>query len=92
LISSFVPASNNNSPNAIVEGMTLEDIFEWQAYHFVLDSVEYSSDLTDGLKLRTLQGNDVTFSVVNGTTYVNAAKILKPDYFLTQGVMHVIDM
>ena len=71
--------------------MSVEEIFNRQAYHFVLNEVAYSTGLTDGLKLHTLQGQDVAITVLNGRTYVNDVKILKTDYLLTQGVMHVIE-
>jgi uncharacterized surface protein with fasciclin (FAS1) repeats len=51
----------------------------------------YSTDFTDGLKLQTLQGKDVTITVINGTIYINAAKIIDPDYLLNTGVLHLID-
>jgi uncharacterized surface protein with fasciclin (FAS1) repeats len=51
----------------------------------------YSTELTDGLKLQTLQGENVTITVINGTIYINAAKIIDPDYLLSTGVLHLID-
>ena len=65
--------------------LTAEDIYELQAYHFILGSVVYSTDLTAGLKLQTLQGKNVTITVLNGTIYVNAAKIIDPDYLMVNG-------
>ena len=53
--------------------------------------VAYSSLLTDGKTSQTVIGSDVTITVRNGSIYVNAAKIVDPDYLLSNGVMHVLD-
>ncbi|KAK5332242.1 hypothetical protein LTR98_011624 [Exophiala xenobiotica] len=71
--------------------MSSEDIYELQAYHIHIGLPVYSTDLTDGLKLQTLQGEDVTITVINGTIYVNTVKVIDPDYLLDTGVMHLID-
>jgi Fasciclin domain len=53
--------------------------------------VAYSSLLTDGKTLQTVIGSDVTITVRNGSIYVNAAKVVDPDYLLSNGVLHVLD-
>lgn len=53
--------------------------------------VAYSSLLTDGKTLQTVIGSDVTITVRNGSIYVNAAKIVDPDYLLSNGVLHILD-
>ncbi|KAK5202785.1 hypothetical protein LTR96_011260 [Exophiala xenobiotica] len=83
-------APNSSGPDVFAV-MSSEDIYELQAYHIHIGLPVYSTDLTDGLKLQTLQGEDVTISVINGTIYVNAVKIIDPDYLLDTGVMHLID-
>ena len=47
--------------------------------------------LTDGKTLQTLLGINLTITVLDGSIYVNAAKVVAPDYLLSNGVMHVID-
>ena len=71
--------------------MSQQAFFAWEEYHFVRGQVKYSTDLTDGLKLQTMQGEDVTITVLNGSIYVNAAKIIDPDYLITTGVLHLLD-
>ncbi|KAK5332342.1 hypothetical protein LTR98_011525 [Exophiala xenobiotica] len=83
-------APNSSGPDVFAV-MSSEDIYELQAYHIHIGLPVYSTDLTDGLKLQTLQGEDVTITVINGTIYVNAVKIIDPDYLLDTGVMHLID-
>jgi hypothetical protein len=53
--------------------------------------VAYSSLLTDGKTLQTVIGSDVAITVRNGSIYVNAAKVVDPDYLLSNGVLHILD-
>jgi len=85
---SFAP--NSSGPDVFAV-KTSEEVYELQAYHIHIGLPVYSTDLTDGLKLSTLQGEDVTITVINGTIYINAVKIIDPDYLLNTGVMHLIE-
>jgi len=60
-------------------------------YHGIQGTVAYSPMLTDGKTFKTVQGGEVTVTVLNGSVYVNAAKIIDPDYLISNGVLHVID-
>jgi hypothetical protein len=71
--------------------MSQQDIFDLEAYHFVKVQVKYSTDLTDGLRIRTVLGKDVTVTRLNGSIYINATKVIDPDYIITTGVLHLID-
>ncbi|KAK5202610.1 hypothetical protein LTR41_011642 [Exophiala xenobiotica] len=71
--------------------MSQQDIFDLEAYHFVKGQVKYSTDLTNGLRIRTVLGKDVTVTRLNGSIYINAAKVIDPDYIITTGVLHLID-
>ena len=53
--------------------------------------VTYSSFLTDGKTLQTVIGSNVTITVRNDSTYINAAKVVDPDYLLSNGVLHILD-
>lgn len=52
--------------------------------------VGYSS-LLSNTTLTTLQGNNVTISIIDGSVYVNSAKVVVPDVLVANGVVHVID-
>ena len=71
--------------------ITQQELFAFEEYACVQGEVVYSSLLTDGKKLQTVLGRDVTITVQNGSTYVNAAKIVDPDYLTSNGVMHIMD-
>jgi uncharacterized surface protein with fasciclin (FAS1) repeats len=59
-------------------------------YHVVPGSV-MSTDLTDGMKAKTVQGGELTFSVKDGTVMVDDATVTTADIVTSNGVIHVID-
>lgn len=59
-------------------------------YHVVPGKV-MSSDLSDGLEVATLQGENVTFTLGDGVAMVNEANIIAADIEASNGVIHVID-
>jgi uncharacterized surface protein with fasciclin (FAS1) repeats len=60
-------------------------------YHVVNGTVGYSSDLKNGTSLMTLEGGNVTITIMNGTVFVNDAKVVVPNVLVAGGVVHVID-
>jgi uncharacterized surface protein with fasciclin (FAS1) repeats len=58
-------------------------------YHVVPGKV-MSTDLSEGLKAKTVQGSDVTITL-DGGPKVNGATISTPDVVASNGVIHVID-
>ncbi|KKY17013.1 putative beta-ig-h3 fasciclin [Phaeomoniella chlamydospora] len=66
----------------------LQSIFE---YHVISGFAGYSPLLKDGMQLTTAQGSNVTITIQDGDTYVNAAKVTTFDYLIANGVAHVID-
>jgi len=60
-------------------------------YHVVQGQVLYSSKITGNTTLKTLDGVDLRVSVINGSVYVNSAKVITPDVLVSNGVVHVID-
>lgn len=65
-----------------------ESIFE---YHIVPNFDGYSTLLQNGMSLKTLQGTNITITIQDGETYVNAAQIIATNYMVANGVVHVID-
>ncbi|KAE9364556.1 FAS1 domain-containing protein [Stipitochalara longipes BDJ] len=66
----------------------LEAIFQ---YYIVPGSINYSPMLKNGMNLKTQQGTDLTITLQDGDTYVNAAKVIASDLIVANGVVHVID-
>ena len=59
-------------------------------YH-VLAGRYTSADLKDGMKLKTVNGEDLTVTYKNGMWMVNNAKVETPDVISSNGVTFVID-
>ncbi len=59
-------------------------------YHVVPGRV-LSSDLADGMVLRTVEGTDLRVTVDNDSVMVNGARVVRPDINASNGVIHAID-
>jgi uncharacterized surface protein with fasciclin (FAS1) repeats len=59
-------------------------------YHVVPGAV-MSSDLKDGMSVKTVEGSDVKITVGPEGVMVNNAKVIQPDIKASNGVIHAID-
>lgn len=59
-------------------------------YHVVPGKV-MSTDLKNGMMAKTVQGENLTITLENGSVMVNNAKVVQADIVCTNGVIHVID-
>jgi len=59
-------------------------------YHVVPGAV-MSSDLKDGMSVKTVEGSDVKIAISPAGVMVNNAKVIQPDIMASNGVIHVID-
>lgn len=73
---------DNDEANA-----TLADLL---SYHVYAGSVA-AADVTDGMVATMVNGENATFTVVNGTVMVGDATVTTPDVAASNGVIHVID-
>jgi len=88
----FVP--NNAAFQAIgsaVGNLTTAQLASILEYHVINGTVAYSTDLVNGSTIKTLQGNSVTITILNGTVFVNSAEVVLPNVLVANGVVHVID-
>ena len=79
-------------PEGTLEGL-LEDEEALTAvltYHVVAGEA-MSGDLSDGMSLETVQGEEVTISITDGNVMVNDANVVQADIETSNGVIHVID-
>ncbi|UWX54010.1 fasciclin domain-containing protein [Maribacter litopenaei] len=64
-------------------------------YHVVAGTAAASTDLTDGMTVSTVQGEDVTISLDGGVFLDDAtdtnAEVIIPDVMASNGIVHVID-
>ena len=89
-------APNNAAFEAIKDtaaGLTVEQLTGVLGYHVIEGAVVYSSDVTDGASVKTLQGGEVKVKVDKdtGDIFVNEAKVILPNVLVKNGVVHVID-
>ena len=76
-----------DSFNTDDEIATLVDIL---TYHVLAGAVN-SSQVTDGMTATMLNGDDVTFSVTDGTVMIGDATVTMADVMASNGIIHVID-
>jgi uncharacterized surface protein with fasciclin (FAS1) repeats len=69
------------------ENATLSDIL---LYHVVSGAVP-SSDVTDGMSAEALNGDDLSFTISDGSVMVNDATVTSADVMASNGIIHVID-
>ena len=66
------------------------DLMQVLLYHAVT-GVALSTDLSDGMVITTLQGQDVTVTITGGNVFINGAQVIVADIIADNGVVHVID-
>ncbi len=59
-------------------------------YHVIAGKV-MSTDLTDDMAVATVQGENVTINLDEGSVMVNDAKVVQADIECSNGVVHAID-
>lgn len=74
----------------LIGNLTDEELSEILRYHVVNGTVAYSSDL-ENTTLTTLNGEEITISIIDDEVFVNSAKVTTPDVLVANGVVHIID-
>lgn len=91
-------APTNEAFAALPEG-TLESLLKPEnkdqlvkilTYHVVPGKVK-STDLKDGMKVNTVEGEKVKIAISDAVVKVNDAKVISADVMASNGVVHVID-
>lgn len=91
-------APNNAAFEALPAG-TLEDLLKPEnkkdlanilTFHVVSGKVT-ADKLSDGQKITTLQGDELTVKIMNGKVMINGAEVLTADVEASNGVVHIID-
>ena len=86
-------APNNaafQSIGSALRNISTDDLTSVLNYHVINGTIGYSSTLSN-TTLPTLNGAEVTISVVDGEVFVNSARVVTPDVLVANGVVHVID-
>jgi uncharacterized surface protein with fasciclin (FAS1) repeats len=86
-------APNNAAFEAIgsaLPNLTTEDLTSILEYHVVQGTVGYSTTLGN-VSLQTVQGTNLTITVIDDEVFVNSARVVVADVLVANGVVHVID-
>lgn len=95
----FTVFAPTNEAFAKLPAGTLEDLLKPEnkaklvailTYHVVPGKV-MSTDLKDGQKAKTVQGQEITVSLKDGKAMINNATVTTADIEATNGIVHVID-
>jgi uncharacterized surface protein with fasciclin (FAS1) repeats len=75
---------------SLVEPENKEKLTSILTYHVVAGKV-LSTDLSDGMKAKTVNGAEITITIADGKVKVNGAQVVLADVATSNGVIHVID-
>ncbi|KAG8159393.1 hypothetical protein KVR01_011054 [Diaporthe batatas] len=75
----------------LATNLSTEQLSSILTYHVVQGTVGYSSSLTSGAQLETVNGGQVTVTIDDGDVFVNSAEVQVADVLVSNGVVHVID-
>ena len=78
----------NATLNALLANKT--QLIAVLTYHVVPGKV-MSTDLKNGMMVKTVEGKNLTINLSNGGVMVNNAKVVKADIVCSNGVIHAID-
>ncbi|KAH0287621.1 FAS1 domain-containing protein [Aureobasidium namibiae CBS 147.97] len=88
-------APDNSAFQAVGDALanaSVTELISVLGYHVVNNSVLYSADIPSGeTTVPTFIGANLTVQNINGSYYVNSAKVINPDILFSGGVIHVID-
>lgn len=76
--------------DALMTPAKKDDLTKILTYHVVPGALK-AADLTDGMKLKTVQGQELTVSVKDGKVMINGANVTIADVISSNGVTHVVD-
>jgi uncharacterized surface protein with fasciclin (FAS1) repeats/predicted lipoprotein with Yx(FWY)xxD motif len=88
----FAPTDDafNALPAGLLESLSVQELTSILFYHVVADKA-LSADLSDGQKVITLRGQEITVTISNGDVFINDAEVTFADIDADNGVVHVID-
>ena len=83
-------ADIQSTVDTLLEPDNKTDLQQVLTYH-VVPGTYTAADLTDGQKLKTVEGQDLTVSIKDGVVKVNDATVEATDITASNGVVHVIN-
>jgi PGF-CTERM protein len=93
----FAPTDEafNKLPRGVLTDLTtnesLRDTLRGILTYHVVPGRVLSSDLADGMLLRTVEGGNLRVTLDNGSVMINGARVVRPNINASNGVIHAID-
>lgn len=69
----------------------MDTLVKTLTYHVVNGTSPFYSTKLSNTTVKTLNGAELTIRIMNGSVFVNNAKVTIPDVLIAGGVVHVID-
>merc|ERR1712194_705850 len=79
------------SLSSLLKPANIEQLDAILKYHVISGAAIFADKLLRSTDVKTLQGQTLSITKVNGTLTVQKAKVIKADVAATNGVVHVID-
>ena len=76
--------------NALIKPENKEDLTSILTYHVLVGKI-MSTDLSDGMKAKTLNGNEVTVHLKEGKVFINDAEVVLADVETDNGIIHAVN-
>jgi len=76
---------------SLLEPANIKDLDSILEYHVIKGSAVYSEDLKASQDVKTLEGNRLHITDVDGSVTLQNASVIKANVLATNGVVHVID-
>jgi uncharacterized surface protein with fasciclin (FAS1) repeats len=76
--------------NALIKPENKEDLTSILTYHVLVGKI-MSTDLSDGMKAKTLNGNEVTVHLKEEKVFINDAEVVLADVETDNGIIHAVN-
>lgn len=76
---------------SVLGNFTTDELTGVLDYHVVEGTVAYSTDLKNNTQFTTLDGQNITVRIENGSIFVDSARVTRPNLLVANGVVHIID-
>jgi len=76
---------------SILANASTDTLVKTLQYHVISGPKALYSTSLSNTTVKTLEGAELTVRIINGSVFINGAKVITPDVLIAGGVVHVID-
>merc|ERR1711959_622929 len=76
--------------NSLLEPANIKQLQDVLTYHVASGEV-FSSEIKNRQRIQTVEGKDVTATLIGGKVFINESEVTKADIKASNGVIHIID-